>query len=321
MQLHSALPAAFDFFFFKEANLLYTIFVTNLETSVTSFITRRRPYPRAVLARWWRLQRQALYVLVTTWSRGLYGIYCWGADSRSNISHTTQVKKCSCWSLLLGLLCNGCDSYGPWSGVCPKISSWESLHPILYAVCGMRHAACVMRYAAKNRTYGNRVGVIPYSRFSVRYRTRYALRKNESRHVAIHAACECEFGWGNPETDVTGRGFPWISTALETVNRSVPSSVVPTLHSTHPYTLCTSVRESWPMQQQQQQQQQLITVPVSMLTDVIIEHIYVYINNTHTRFVALYKYTAPSMHSDIWKEIIKNIAYIRTRQCQAAKFQ
>ena len=68
----------------------------------------------------------------------------------------------------------------------------------------MRYALRGMRYAAKNRTYGNRVGVIPYSRFSVRY----ALRKNESRHVAIHAACECEFGWGNPETDVTGRGFP-----------------------------------------------------------------------------------------------------------------
>ena len=49
-----------------------------------------------------------------------------------------------------------------------------------------------MRYAAKNRTYGNRVGVNPYSRFLVRYRTRYAMRKNESRHVHANANSDGE---------------------------------------------------------------------------------------------------------------------------------
>ena len=77
----------------------------------------------------------------------------------------------------------------------------------MQAACGMWHAVCSMRYVAKYQTYGNRVGMIPHSQILVRYRTRYATRENESWHVAIQAACECKFRWGNPETDVTGRGF------------------------------------------------------------------------------------------------------------------
>ena len=33
-------------------------------------------------------------------------------------------------------------------------------------------------------------------------------RKKWIAHVAIGAACECEFRTGNPENDVSGRGFP-----------------------------------------------------------------------------------------------------------------
>ena len=101
-------------------------------------------------------------------------------------------------------------------------------------VCAMQHALCSVRYAAKSQTYGNHVGVITYCRFSVFYRAQYVMRKNESRHVTIHTACECEFGWVNPETDITGQGFPWILTTLYRDSRSVPVSLVPTLHSTHP---------------------------------------------------------------------------------------
>ncbi len=66
-----------------------------------------------------------------------------------------------------------------------------------------------MRYAVrgKNRTYHYRVGMIPYIRFLLRCRIQYAVRQNESEHVAINAASEHEFGWGKLRNDVTEQGI------------------------------------------------------------------------------------------------------------------
>ena len=56
-----------------------------------------------------------------------------------------------------------------------------------------------MWHAAKNiehiNYFNNRVSATPTVRFLVRCHMRYAMRKNESLHVMIHAACECEFAW------------------------------------------------------------------------------------------------------------------------------
>ena len=70
----------------------------------------------------------------------------------------------------------------------------------------MRHAACGMRQ--KSNIYYNQVSVIPYMQFSVRCRTRDAMRKNESLHVTIRQACKCKFAWGNSENDFTDPGNP-----------------------------------------------------------------------------------------------------------------
>ena len=68
-------------------------------------------------------------------------------------------------------------------------------------ICGMHYAAC----GQKNRAYNNRLSATPYVQFLVCCRMRYAMRKNESLHVAIHGAWQIRMV--NPENDVTDRGF------------------------------------------------------------------------------------------------------------------
>ena len=68
----------------------------------------------------------------------------------------------------------------------------------------MCNAVCSMRHAAKKY----RVGVVPYVRFSVRCFVRYAMQDYESQHVAIGAACECEFYEEIPEMTSPALAFP-----------------------------------------------------------------------------------------------------------------
>ena len=80
-----------------------------------------------------------------------------------------------------------------------------------YGWCTMRHAVC-----GKNHTYHIRMSMIPFIHFLPRCRMRYALRQNESLHVAIielrillsssgrgSDSCEYEYGLGNPWNDIT----------------------------------------------------------------------------------------------------------------------
>ena len=60
----------------------------------------------------------------------------------------------------------------------------------------MRYAACTV---AKNPTHNICRSVNPYVFFSVRCRMQYVMWRNESLHVVIGAACECEFRWGIPK--------------------------------------------------------------------------------------------------------------------------
>ena len=70
----------------------------------------------------------------------------------------------------------------------------------------------------------------PYSRFSVRYRTRYAMRKKWIATCRDSCGMRMRIRMGKSRNWRYRSGFPWISTTLETVSRSVPMSVVP-VHS------------------------------------------------------------------------------------------